>query len=120
MAASNQQLLNSSAQLIVRSLGLLDEMVTLKRDGDKIRAGGRNKDDRVISAALANYAWKEWVQPGMMGENRIWEREMRTQMDRMSNPHTVESLIIPAFLQEQQAKREGLELSSLIDRPFDA
>jgi hypothetical protein len=110
----------SSDQLIVRSLGLLDEMVTLKRDGDKIRAGGRNKDDRVIAAALANYAWKEWVQSGMMSENRTWEREMRTQLDRMSNPHTIESLIIPTFLQEQAERRESFELSALIDRPFDA
>ena len=109
----------SSDQLVVRSLGLLDEMKTLKRDGDKIRAGGKNKDDRVIAAALANYAWKEWVQTGMMSENRTWEREMRSQMDRMTSSQSILGQIIPAFMREQQERRENMA-AAIIDRPFDA
>lgn len=109
----------SSDQFVVRSLGLLDEMKTLKRDGDKINAGGKNKDDRVIAAALANYAWKEWIQSGMMNENRTWEREMRSQMDRMTSAQSVIGQIIPAFLKEQEERRENLQFAAL-DRPFDA
>lgn len=110
----------SSDQLIVRSLGLLDEMKTLKRDGDKIRAGGKNKDDRVIAASLANYAWKEWIQGGMMNEQRTWKREMQLQFDRMTSSQSVLGQIIPAFMKEQQERRETLEYSAVIDRPFDA
>lgn len=109
----------SSDQLIIRSLGLLNEMKTLKRDGDKIKAGGKNKDDRVIAVALANYAWKEWIQTGMMSEQRTWEREMRSQIDRMTSSQSILGQIIPAFLKEQQERRDNVA-NALIDRPFDA
>ena len=110
----------SSDQLIVRSLGLLEEMRTIKRDGDKIRAGGRSKDDRVMAAALANYAWKEWVQVGMMSEQRTWEREMRAQLDRSSSSTSVLSQIIPSFFAEHRDRRDELALQALVERPFDA
>ncbi len=42
-----------SNQLIVRSVPLLEEMTTMKREGDRIAASGRNKDDRVMSGMLA-------------------------------------------------------------------
>ena len=110
----------SSNQLIVRSLGLLEEMRTLKRSGDKIQAGGRAKDDRVMAAGLAIETWKEWIQGTMMNDNRSWEREMKTQMDRQASGIGVLSSIVPQFLAEQRERRQSLESDSLIDRPFEA
>jgi hypothetical protein len=109
----------SSAQLIIRSIPLLDEMLTLKREGDKIAAGGRNHDDRVMAAMLANYAWKEWIQTGMMVENRTFEREMKEQMDRTIANRSVLSQIVPNFFAEQSERREALINASIVDMPLE-
>jgi hypothetical protein len=47
----------------VRSVDLLDEMKTVRRDQGNIAAEGRGKDDRVIAAALACAAYAEQLQP---------------------------------------------------------
>jgi len=108
----------SSNQLIVRSLPLLDEMAKLRRDGDRIAAGGRAKDDRVMAAMLANYAWKEWVQSSMMGENRTFEREMQEQYNRQNTAGDVLRQIIPSFLQERREARQGTDLDRLLNDPL--
>ena len=48
------------------SLDLIEEMKTIVRDGGSIEASGRNKDDRVIAAALASAAFAEQVQPRLI------------------------------------------------------
>ena len=50
----------------VRSMDLLEEMKTIRRDGGTIAAPGRSKDDRVIAAALACAAYAEQVQPRLI------------------------------------------------------
>jgi hypothetical protein len=50
----------------VRSIDLLEEMKTIRRDGGTISAPGRGKDDRVIAAALAAAAYAEQVQPRLI------------------------------------------------------
>ena len=52
----------------VKSLDLIEEMKTIVRDGGSIEASGRNKDDRVIAAALACAAFAEQVQPRMIAQ----------------------------------------------------
>jgi len=47
---------------IIRGLECLEEMKAVVQDGDWIGAEGRAKDDRAVAAALANWAWKQWVQ----------------------------------------------------------
>jgi hypothetical protein len=46
----------SNGNLRVRSMELIEEMVSISRDGDKI--AGSDKDDRVIALALASYYWE--------------------------------------------------------------
>jgi hypothetical protein len=50
----------------IYSLDLIEEMKTIVRDGGSIEASGRNKDDRVIAAALAAAAFAEQVQPRLV------------------------------------------------------
>ena len=50
----------------VRSLDLIEEMKTIRRDGGTISAPGRGKDDRVIAAALGAAAYAEQVQPRLI------------------------------------------------------
>jgi len=56
----------------------LEEMKTMIRDGGSIQASGRNKDDRVVAAALASAAFAEQVQPRLiqMGHTRDLSRKL--------------------------------------------
>jgi len=56
----------------------LEEMKTMIRDGGSIQASGRNKDDRVVAAALACAAFAEQVQPRLiqMGHTRDLSRKL--------------------------------------------
>lgn len=66
-------------KLIPRSVPLLREMSTIVQRGTKIHGSGRNKDDRVFGAALAQKAWAEWVRPSMLAEKRTFEVERIAQ-----------------------------------------
>lgn len=61
--------------LIVNSAEALDEMRTITRDGDKIGAEGRNRDDRTFSLALGVRAWDEKIRRQMAAANRTKEAE---------------------------------------------
>lgn len=67
--------------LTVKSLELIDEMKTIIRDGGSIEASGRNKDDRVIAAALAVAAYAEQVQPRLI-QQRITRDVSKKQEDK--------------------------------------
>jgi hypothetical protein len=54
--------------LDIKSLDLIEEMKTIIRDGGSIEASGRNKDDRVIAAALGCAAYAEQVQPRLIAQ----------------------------------------------------
>ena len=65
----------------VYSLDLIEEMKTIVRDGGSIEASGRNKDDRVIAAALAAAAYAEQVQPRLI-QQRVTRDVSRGQEDK--------------------------------------
>ena len=50
----------------VRSMDLVEEMKTIRRDGGTISAPGRSKDDRVMATGLAAAAFAEQVQPQLI------------------------------------------------------
>ena len=52
--------------MLIRDPDTIDEMKTLVRDGGSLEASGRNKDDRVIAAALAAAAFAEQLQPQLI------------------------------------------------------
>jgi len=106
----------STEQCVVRSLGLLEEMLTLVQDGDRIAASGRNKDDRVFAAGLAIYAWDMWRRVGMMAENRTYQRETAEQarIESTDQDHVL-GHIIPDFFKSQAQARQQAYLNSLDD-----
>jgi hypothetical protein len=106
----------SSEQAIVRSLHLLEEMLTLVQDGDTIAASGRNKDDRVFAAGLAVYAWDQWRRVPMMSENRNYDREMAEQARvESTNQDHVLGHIIPDFFTQKARERQEAYLATLDD-----
>jgi len=62
----------------IYSLDTLEEMKTIVRDGGSIEASGRNKDDRVIAAALACAAFAEQLQPRLIAQ-KITKHVSRSQ-----------------------------------------
>ena len=65
----------------IYSLETIDEMKSIVRDGGSIEASGRNKDDRVIAAALAAAAYAEQVQPRLI-QMRISKSVSRAHEDK--------------------------------------
>ncbi len=69
-------------------LDTIEEMKTMVRDGGSIEAAGRNKDDRVIAAALASAAYAEQVQP------RLIMQKITRQISRIQDDFTPEQLTV--------------------------
>jgi hypothetical protein len=70
------------------SMELIEEMKTIVRDGGSIMASGRNKDDRVIAAALAVAAFAEQVQP------RLIQQKVTRQISRKQDDFTPEQIAV--------------------------
>ena len=70
------------------SMELIEEMKTIVRDGGSIQATGRNKDDRVIAAALAVAAFAEQVQP------RLIAQKVTRQISRVQDDYTAEQIAV--------------------------
>jgi hypothetical protein len=64
--------------MAVYSTELIDEMKTIVRDGASIEATGRNKDDRVMAAALATAAYAEQLQPRLIAQRLTRDTSRKT------------------------------------------
>jgi hypothetical protein len=64
--------------MAIFSTDLIEEMKTIVRDGSSIEATGRNKDDRVMAAALATAAYAEQVQPRLIAQKLTRENSRKT------------------------------------------
>jgi hypothetical protein len=76
----------SNGMLRVRSMETLEEMRTMARDGDSIEAQGHNKDDRVLSMALAIRCWEDRARRGLiakkMTRDNVAARKVLTVKDQ--------------------------------------
>ena len=66
--------------LLIRSGDLLEEMKSITRDGDTIKAAGRKKDDRVIAIAMGVRAWEERVRRGLIAQKRTKQADIARRM----------------------------------------
>lgn len=83
--------------LIVRSSALVTELAALRREGDRVEAGGVAHDDLAVTAALAVECWTEAVipeiedfvapkQPPPGSPTHTTERLLRTFLSRVDRP----------------------------------
>jgi len=72
----------------IYDMDTIEEMKTMVRDGSSIEASGRNKDDRVIAAALACAAFAEQVQP------RLIAQKITRNVSRVQDDFTPEQLTV--------------------------
>jgi hypothetical protein len=102
-------------EVIIRSVPLLNEMTTFVQDGGKLHASGRNKDDRVMSAALAITAWHEWVRPALMVQGMTYASEMAKEQAVSLRGGRVVDWIIPQFWENQRKLREEADLQRILE-----
>lgn len=57
---------HTSGILHIRSVPLVEEMLTVVQDGSDLGAPGRSKDDRVFAGGLANMGYIEWFRSSMI------------------------------------------------------
>ena len=74
--------------LSIWDMDTIEEMKTMVRDQGSIEASGRNKDDRVIAAALACAAYAEQVQPRLIAQ-KITRNISKAQEDFTAEQLTV-------------------------------
>lgn len=66
----------SNGKFRVRSMDLIEEMKTIAREGDTIKAPGSMKDDRVLAASFAVHCWEHGPRKLLMGMNRTRDVEL--------------------------------------------
>lgn len=60
--------------ILIQSTGLIEEMLSVVKDGDRIEAPSPSKDDRVIAMALAIYVWSQDLQMSLLSQGETYER----------------------------------------------
>lgn len=86
----------------IRSLAALEELRKTVITEGSIEAFGRGKDDRVMAAALANWAWEMWVRPSMKANGRTFEREQNNAVT--SGERNVGRVLFEKFLKDRNIK----------------
>ena len=69
----------SNGKLKIRSLDLLEELRSIKREGDSIGAPDSMRDDRAVAMALANFYWTSKIRQGLISERRTRAAEESRQ-----------------------------------------
>lgn len=86
----------------LHSLGCIQQLRNIHRDGDQIGGEGRAKDDRVISAAIGVIAWNDWIMEEMRADNRTYVLENRP-VEVAHQETTVEKAVLK-YLSQQDIK----------------
>jgi hypothetical protein len=92
--------------LTIRSRQLLHEMERVVQNGVEIEASGKANDDRVFATALANRCWIDWVRPGLIADNRTYDKVMAEEKAEAEEPRaTYIAKIVEDFFRQQEAAR---------------
>lgn len=86
----------------VRSRPLLDEMQAVVQDGSSIEAPGRNKDDRVVGAALAIMAWNEWIRPAMVARSATYDSVMAQERGEDASSRVIVDRIVANYFKRAE------------------
>lgn len=106
-------------QLIPRSAGLMEEMSTFIQDGDSLQASGRNKDDRVAAAALATYAWHEWVKTSMVMEGQTYDRvQAKGKTEQETKPEDLNRVMIPFMFAQFEADKRNQAIRDILSQEY--
>ena len=111
------QAATDNGTLVIRSMASLEEMRSVQREGGSIEATGSNKDDRVVTLAMAVVCWFERVRGKMMQARRTREFEHGKHnlsvVDRvkMFNQSQLDTFFAQKTVARRQAVRAALQTS---------
>lgn len=110
----------ATGQLGIRSMPLLEEMQTIVQDGGTIEANGRSKDDRFFASALAVKAWKEWLRPSLISENRVFksvQQEEERERSKEGKQVNFVGSIVGDFFKQKEIEREERKIQRMWTNP---
>jgi len=96
----------------IRSQALLNQMSMVVRDGMDVGAfvgaKGRQHDDLVFAAVIAEVAWKEWFRPMMINENYTYATVMAAESGdpRQMKDKVVQGIVDKFFKDKEEASQE--------------
>lgn len=89
--------------LKVRSRPLLNEMQAVVQEGSTIEAPGREKDDRVVGAALAHYAWDGDLRLSLVANGMTYERVKAEEAGEISSSRVIVDRLVYNYFQRAEA-----------------
>jgi hypothetical protein len=105
----------SNGMLRIRSLDVMQEMESVRREGDTIETQGRKKDDRVVALALGIRCWEERVRRAMSTGKRTREAEAaKKSMSIIDQASLFQTNQLQSFFSEK--RRTRFQAQSLIRR----
>lgn len=103
----------NSGQLLIRSMDTIEEMRSVTRDGDVIKAEGRNKDDRVIAIAMGIRAWEERIRKSQISGGQTKAAEIAR---RATSPQSRAALLakfqLDSFFRQKERGRVQAKIAA--------
>jgi hypothetical protein len=102
-----------NGKMVLRSQDTLEEMKSVAREGDSIKAQGSKKDDRVIALAMGIRCWEERCRPRLVAQGRTRAvEEARKSVTLKDQVQLFNGFQLDKFFQKKQAeRRRDLNLS---------
>jgi hypothetical protein len=95
--------------LLINSKPLVDEMLGVRMHDGEIGALGRNNDDRVMAAALAVMAYKEWRQRELVAQNYLYEEVTRQESEGYNPSRDPVGMLVRNYLKQVERQEEEAE-----------
>lgn len=100
--------------ILLRSLPTLEEMKTITREGDKIAASGKGRDDRNFALAIGNRAWEEHKRPSMVRQHRTREADkVKRSQSVIDRVDLFNKNILQDFFAVKQRQRSQMRIASM-------
>jgi len=99
--------------LIVRSRDAIEEMRSITRDGDSIKAEGSDHDDRVLALAFAILCWEQHERRKLINANRTYKIERaRASMTLGDQYQLLSKHQLNRYFKSKEAGRRAMELEA--------
>ena len=101
----------STDVLLINSVKMLEEMANMVSEKADIApaAQGRNLDDRPFAAALAVYAWNEWLRNALIGARAMYDRVMAEERGESTVAARMMDRLVYSYLGRRQEEAEERE-----------
>lgn len=100
--------------IIIRSMDTLQEMRSVTRDGDSIKAEGAKHDDRVMAIAMGVRAWEEKSRRQLVSQGRTRQSEIaKRQMSIQDQYSLFTKNTLDAFFSMKMKQRQGAQRAAV-------